>query len=178
MYKSYGFEDQMIFNKFIGEVQGRLDYKILAAAVSAYRKVKVGYIVPFPHARETLLKLKLLGLKLGIVSDAPKLQAWLRLAELNFLEFFDVVVTLDDTGKLKPHIRPFNHAIKLLGVKPSEVLFVGDNPARDIMGAKKAGMKTALAKYGQYVKGRGIRPNHVLMKIKDIIAIVEKENHG
>jgi len=97
----------------------------------------------------TLIKLKEKGLKLGIVTDAPKKQAFLRLAEMNLSDFFDIVVALEDTGKTKPSPLPFNAAIEKMNLKPGEILFVGDNPARDIAGAKKAKMKTALAKYGQ-----------------------------
>jgi putative hydrolase of the HAD superfamily len=42
----------------------------------------------------------------------------------------------------------------LLKIEPKDCLFVGDNPSRDIKGAKEVGMKTAWAKYGhvnQYV---------------------------
>lgn len=176
MYENHGYEDQRIFNKFIKELTGKIDYKILASAIAAYRKVKIGYITPFPHARTTLLQLKQKGLKLGIVSDAPKLQAWLRLAELNFLEFFDVVVTLNDTGKLKPHKKPFEKAVKLLKLKPEEILFVGDNPERDIKGAKKIGMKTVLAKYGQYVKSKKIRADYEILDIKKITQIVKTKH--
>jgi len=42
----------------------------------------------------------------------------------------------------------------MLKLKIESKLFVGDNPSRDIKGAKEVGMKTAWAKYGhvnQYV---------------------------
>ncbi len=173
MYNEHGFEDQKIFNKFISEVNGKLDYKILASAISAYRKVKYGQMTPYPYTRRVLLKLKAKGLKLGIVSDAPKLQAWLRLSESNLLEFFDFVVAVGLTGMEKPHKMPFNKASSMLKLKPDEILFVGDNPKRDIIGAKKVGMKTALAKYGQVIKDDSIKADFELKSLRDILKIVE-----
>ena len=170
MYWEVGIENQNIFEKFLKKVTGSVDYRVLASGIAAYRRVKAGYLTPYPHVRETLIKLKGMGLVLGIVSDAPKMQAWLRLAEMSLTEFFDVVVALEDTGKLKPSKMPFRQAIKKLGLNPEEVLFVGDNPERDIKGAQSVGMKTALAKYGQVTKGK-IKPDFVLKEVKDLIKI-------
>jgi len=127
---------------------------------------------PYPKVRETLIKLKSMGLVLGIVSDAPRMQAWLRLAEMNITEFFDVVVALEDTNRLKPSSMPFRQALKKLGVKAEEVLFVGDNPERDIKGAKSIGMRTALAKYGQVTMGKS-SPDFVLEEPSEIVKIVK-----
>ena len=173
MYDDFGWEDQRIFEKFLRKISGKIDYRILANGIAAYRKVKAGHMEPYPRIMESLIKLTSKGLVLGIVSDAPKMQAWLRLAETNISEFFDVVVALEDTGRLKPSRMPFKQAIKKLGFKPEEILFVGDNPERDIKGAKRVGMKTALAEYGQLIKGKS-KPDFVLKKPIDLQKVVEK----
>ena len=172
MYEKVGIENQTIFERFLKVTMGAVDYRILAAGIAAYRRVKAGHLVPYPHVRGTLVKLKEQGLKLGIVSDAPKLQAWLRLAEMNLVEFFDVVVALEDTGRKKPSKMPFKQAIKTLGINPGKILFVGDNPARDIKGAKKVGMLTALAAYGQLFKGKA-KADFVLRSVKELQEIVK-----
>jgi len=174
MYKKYGIEDQDIFSKFLRKALGKIDYRILASGIVAYRKMKAGYLAPYPKIRDTLIRLKAKGLVLAIVSDAPRMQAWLRLAEMNLLEFFDFVVALEDTGKLKPSKLPFRQAIKKLGLKPKEILFVGDNPERDIKGAKSVGMPTALAKYGQVTKGKE-KPDFALNQASDLIKIMERD---
>ncbi len=172
MYKEHGIEDQRIFEKFLEKTIGSVDYRILASGIAAYRRVKTGHLAPYPHVRATLIELKEKGLLLGIVSDAPRMQAWLRLAEMSLTEFFDVVVALEDTGRKKPSKMPFKQAIKRLKLKPEEILFVGDNPGRDIKGAKGMGMLTALAAYGQLFKGKA-KADFVLRDIKDLIKIVK-----
>lgn len=172
LYWKHGWEDQKIFQKFLRKRIGKIDYPILAAGIVAYRKTKAGYVVPYPGVQKTLIKLKEKGLKLGIVSDAPRIQAWIRLTELGFVDFFDFVVAKEDTGKLKPHTLPFRKALKKLELKPKEVLFVGDNPERDIVGAKKVGMKTALAKYGQIIK-KGKKADFELKKFEDLLRIIK-----
>ena len=173
MYNDFGWEDQRIFERFLRKVSGKVDYRILANGIAAYRRVKAGNLTPYPRIMEILIKLKSKGLVLGIVSDAPRMQAWLRLAETNISEFFDVVVALEDTGRLKPSRMPFKQAIKKLGFRPEEILFVGDNPERDIKGAKGVGMKTALAEYGQLIKGMS-RADFALKKPVDLLKAVEK----
>ncbi len=63
LYGQYGLENQLIFNKFLKKMTGKVDYKILANGIIAYRKAKQDLVVPYPRTRETLLALKKKGLK-------------------------------------------------------------------------------------------------------------------
>jgi len=153
LYEQYGMDYSYIFEKFLKKVLGHIDWKILASAIIAYRKVRDGFLRPYPHVEPTLLKLKEGGIKLGIVTDAPPLKAWMRLVAMGIDDFFDVVVCR--TGKaLKPNNLPFRKAVKALRLNPKDILMVGDNIKRDIAGGNKAGMKTCLALYG-FRKGYG-----------------------
>ena len=75
LYERRGIEYQHIFDDFLKEVLGCIDYKILGNAIAVYRKTKLAYLEPFPHVTPTLTKLSKIGIKLGVVSDAPRLQA-------------------------------------------------------------------------------------------------------
>ena len=88
------------------------------------------------------------GIKLGIVTDAPQLKAWMRLTELKLQDFFDVVVAFGEVQETKPSKLPFLRALELLKEKPENVLMVGDMPHKDIVGAKAVGIKTCFARYG------------------------------
>ncbi len=170
LYDQYGIEHQQIFQEFLIRTQQKLDYKILSAGIVAYRKARTVLAEPYPGVMSTLLRLKQRGLKLAIVSDAPILQAWTRLTEMKIQEFFDAVVTFDDTGERKPSKKPFEKAIEQLKVKPEEVLHVGDWPERDIAGAKALGMKTAFAKYGA-TKPMTVKADYELNKVEDLLNI-------
>lgn len=178
LYGVHGIEHQEIFQKFLEETIGKVDYKILSKGIAAYRKMQAGYLEPYPHVRSTLIFLKEKGMKLGVVSDAPRLKAWLRIAEMGLPDFFDVVVTLDDTGRKKPSSLPFKAALQALGFPANEILFVGDNPERDIGGAKKMGMLTALARYGQLFPDSGEKPDFVLSDFEDLKKIVAEKQTG
>jgi putative hydrolase of the HAD superfamily len=165
-------EDQRIFQKFLAKATGKVDPRMLAYAIIAYRRVKAGFLHPYPGAKMTLIELKNKGLKLAVVSDAPRDQAWLRLATLKLDDFFDTVVTFDDTGEKKPSRKPFMKALRALGVKPEDALMVGDWPERDMVGAKKLGMKTAFAKYGSIKRYRRKVADFELERITDLLRIL------
>lgn len=154
LYDEHGIEYQLIFQDFLQRVLGRIDYRLVAEGIVAYRRVQLTRLTPYSNVVSTLVKLKERGLRLGIVSDAPARNAWMRLVEMRLTEFFDVVVTLDDTQELKPSPMPFRKALDALQIPPENVLFVGDRPERDIEGAKKLGMKTVFARYGYQTKHR------------------------
>ncbi len=172
LYDQYGIEHQQIFQEFLIRTQYKVDYRILAAGIVAYRKARMVLAEPYPGVMPTLLKLKQKGLKLAIVSDAPILQAWTRLTEMKIHDFFDAVVAFEDTGQRKPNAQPFLKAIEQLGVKPEEVLHVGDWPERDIAGAKALGLKTAFAKYGA-TKPMTVQADYELGKVEDLLTIVK-----
>jgi len=176
IYEEKGIEYQEVFQDFLLRKLGYIDYKILASAIVGYRKAKDFTLVPYPHTEYTLLQLIKRGLKLGVVSDAPKLQAYLRLCYLGFLNYFDCVIAYEDTQKRKPDPEPFLLALKILNLKPKEVIMVGDWCERDIIGAKLLGMKTAFAKYGDITNTKESNADFELNDIKEIIKIVDQEN--
>ena len=147
IYDKHGLEYQEIFQAFLKEVREE-DYRILVEAISSYRKTKYLETKTYPNVLPTLIELKRRGLKIGVVSDAPKLQAWIRLADLNLTKIFDFIITAEDVGEKKPNPKPYKKALEILKIEPADILFVGDNPARDLTGARNIGMKTCFARYG------------------------------
>ncbi len=148
IYDLMGIEYQNVFNRYLQEELGGVDYKFLAAAIVGYRRARESALLPYPHVHLTLHKLMRRGLKLGVVSDAPRENAWLRLVYLNLHHVFDHVVTYEDTNKRKPDPAPFEAVLRRLEVTAGEALMVGDWPDRDMAGAKALGMRTVFAHYG------------------------------
>ncbi len=172
LYGKYGMEEKTIFQKFLKKLAKKIDYEILASGIVAYRRVRAGFLEPYPNVSEVLFELKKRGIKLAIISDAPRLKAWIRLVSMKINHLFDAVVTFDDTKTMKPSEKPFKIAFKQLKVKPSECLMVGDRPERDIDGAKNIGMLTCFAKYGNpLVKNSGA--DYEINDIKELLEIVE-----
>lgn len=176
LYHQTHFENPQIFQRFLKKVTGEVDYKKLAYAIIAYRQARTGFLHPYAGTKRTLIALKSKGLQLAIVSDAPKLKAWLRLVAMRIDDFFDVIVALEDTGRTKPSTLPFKAALAQLHIKPEECLMVGDRPSRDMAGARKLGIKTCFAQYGSERQAPNIKTDYAITSIDGLINVVEQEN--
>ncbi len=78
--------------------------------------------------------------KIAIISDAQWIFAEPEMSMLEIDQLFDTKILSSRMGFKKPDIRLFNYAMEKLGVKPEEAIYIGDNPFKDLAGAKNAGM--------------------------------------
>lgn len=173
IYDREGIEDQRVFDKFLVEELGEIDPKIHTAAILGYRRGREYTLVLYPHVKRTLIELVRRGLKLVILSDAPRYQAWSRLCYLQLQHFFDHVITFEDTHVRKPDPTPFMKAIGLLGMRPNEVIMVGDWPERDMVGATRVGIKTVYAKYGDTSGAAVSGADYEINDISELLTIVD-----
>ncbi len=58
------------------------------------------------------------------------------------LPYFDHIAVSSDMGFIKPHPEIFYRTLKQSQLGADEVVFVGDTYQQDIIGAKRAGLKT------------------------------------
>ena len=176
VYWKEGIEDQKIFDKILKAKLGRIDYKILAGGILAYRRAKNGTMTLYPRVNQTLIELTRLGITRTVISDAPKMEVWLRIVGLGLHHYFDDIITSEDFGVKKPDPKPYLRALEVLGTKPEETLMVGDWPDRDIKGAKGVGMLTAWAKYGDTFGTKESGADFELGDIYDVVGIIKREN--
>ncbi len=117
-------------------VQERIRNQIYGRWEQLYRTIK-----PFRGVRQAWLELRNMGLKTGLLSDFPlgnKPEA------LGIADISDAFCCSEETGYLKPDGKPFLYLAETLGFDPEEILYVGNSYEKDIIGARAAGMKTAL----------------------------------
>jgi len=177
IYSKEGIEDQAIFDKVLQKEFGKIDYKILASGIIGYRRAKEGTLALYPHVQLTLTRLTGLGIKMAVVSDAPRMPVWLRICGLGLQHYFDTVVTSEDSGVKKPHAKPFLMALEKLGSQPSETIMIGDWVERDMVGAKGVGLTTVFARYGDLSGIEHSGADYEIDDIADLLKIVKKLNH-
>jgi putative hydrolase of the HAD superfamily len=176
MYDREGIEDQRVFDKILVNEYGEIDHRILAAGIVGYRRAKESNMVLYPYTRPSLVRFLKMNLKLGLVSDAPRMSVWTRLVSLSLDSYFDAVVSTDDTGRKKPDPAPFQLVLKKLDVAPAEAVMVGDWAERDMVGAKAIGMKTAFARYGDDFNTKDAGADIELNDLRDLVTFIEKAN--
>jgi putative hydrolase of the HAD superfamily len=176
IYREKGIEYQEVLDQFLLETTGRMDNRLLAAGIIAYRRSREAAMILYPHVRDTLSKLLRQGLQLAILSDAPAKQAWLRLTALGLVHFFDAVITFEDTGYRKPHAAPFLKVLEHLDLEPRDVLMVGDWMERDISGAQALGIPTVFARYGDTFDTKSSHADFQIDDIAELLNIVARLN--
>lgn len=176
IYNERGIEFQNVFDQLLYDEFQKVDYKILSAGVVAYRRAREAALVPYPHVYKTLVELVKMGMKIGVVSDAPAKEAWLRLTYLNMHHIFDHIVTFEDTGIRKPEPAPFKKILDLLRIEPQEALMIGDWEERDVVGAAKVGMRTVFARYGDTFGTVESNADYEVDDISELIEIIRNEN--
>jgi putative hydrolase of the HAD superfamily len=176
IYQEQGLEYQRVFDQLIESELGRIDPRILASGIVAYRRARESALVLYPHVQLTLLELTKRGIRLGVVSDAPRAQVWLRLCSLSLQHVFDAVVTFEDTGERKPSPAPFRLVLQRLEVEPAVSLMVGDWAERDVVGGRSLGMKTVFARYGDTFDTGVSGADYDIDDVFELVAIVDRLN--
>jgi putative hydrolase of the HAD superfamily len=89
--------------------------------------------------------------KTALLSNVGKDSLKHRFSDEELSKLFDVVVVSGEVGFAKPDREIYHHTAELLGVKPSESVFIDDRPPY-VAGAEAAGMRAILYKDFEQMK--------------------------
>ncbi len=109
--------------------------------------------------------------RLALLSNADDdfLHAALRRNKLDF----ELVVTSEQAGAIKPHPEIFQHLARRLGLPPGEILYAGDNPVPDVLGPARAGMLTAwVNRFGARKPRRVPEPTLRVKSLSELAALL------
>ena len=128
---------------------------------------------PFPGAVELVETLARDGLRLGIVTGKRRTYALMGLRFLGLLECFETVVTPERTERGKPSADPVLQALRDLGCRAEETLFVGDS-VHDMNAGQEAGTAVAAATWGPFPREALLAtgPNYVLDRVEDVLDVI------
>ncbi|MBK5283681.1 MAG: HAD family hydrolase [Nitrospiraceae bacterium] len=113
----------------------------IEAAISEYRK-HIPHLSLVPGASEVLQNL-LEHFKLGLVTDGYSATQRRKIEALNLESLISVIVIsdeIDGRSTWKPSPIPFLEACARLDTTPDHAVYVGDNPHKDFLGARTAGL--------------------------------------
>ena len=100
----------------------------------------------YPDAREAVDALGAAGYRLGLLSNAD--EDFLQSAISHNRLRFSVIQSSESLRCYKPHETTFGELCRRLGCEPGEVLYVGDSPQADVLGARHAGLRVAWVRRG------------------------------
>jgi len=164
----------MHFNDLVKAIMGNYDPKIVTMGIITYHNVKFALLRPYSDTIKTLVDLKSMGLKLGILTDGVTIKQWEKLIRLGIHPFFDEVVTSEEYGLGKPNVEFFNYGLKKIKLKPEEVIYVGDRVDKDILPAKSVGMHTIRILQGKYSETPDEVSDYKIKSISELSKLIEK----
>ena len=130
----------------------------------------------FPGAIEAVTALLSQGISIGLVTSKSRVgvNRTLRLHQLE--DFFDGIVSADDTAKGKPAPDPVLSALDQLNQPPERAAFVGDSP-HDLQAGRAAGVATIAVNWGPYPREdlEACQPTEWLQHPDDIATLGREE---
>ena len=131
-----------IFNLALEKVNVAYEKDIIQSMVNIYREHNPKITLD-KDIKVLLLRLKEIY-SLGIVTDGYFEVQKKKVQSLGLEELFDSIIYTDEYGReyWKPDVRGYKVALKDLQVSPEETIYIGDNPHKDFIGAKKMGITT------------------------------------
>ena len=121
--------------------------------------------------------------KLGLITDGCSKVQWNKIKALDLEKYMDKIIVTNDYGEgfNKPHERSYKDMIEFFKVKPEECVYVGDNPKKDFIGARKLNMKTIRIKHtnGDHINDiaeGGYEADFLIKNLQEIKKIVKYGN--
>ena len=170
--KTFGEPLEVTMKKFFPDVP-------VDEAVEVYRSYHRDnfgdLITVFPGMKNLLRQVKELGEKTGLVTSRLAYTTQQGLEKYDLKDYFDVVVTAEDTKKHKPDPEPVNIALAKLDSRPEQSLMLGDTMF-DILCAKNAGVTSVLVGWSLALKSGDDfgedAPDHVIRKAGELLELL------
>ena len=146
---------------------GREEEKETTLCVYRYHKPDIH---PYPGVTEMIANLKDKGIKVGIITDGRPDGQRNKLEALG-LEVNDVIITdeLGGTQFRKPCDIAFRIMMTRWRLNPADIIYVGDNPAKDFQAPQQLGMRSIFFKNDSGLYSYGSTDKEAITRIQDLI---------
>ncbi len=149
----------------LGELREGLGYDLsmYMGAMCAQLEYDLANIRLYPEVLSVLARIRKTGRRLAIVSNQCTLyKPWFY--EKGLDEWFECVLFSCDLGIGKPDARIYSELARAMAVRPSAVLFVGDNVEHDYEKPKQLGFRAL------HLQRQGIAGGGVITSLSDLSA--------
>lgn len=110
--------------------------------------------------------------KLGLITNGYAATQRKRLSACGIADRFQTVVISDEVGFRKPDPRIFAIALRALGVRPEEALYVGDSLSDDYAGARNAGVPFCYYNRKRLPLAPDVRQDAVIERLDELLAVI------
>ncbi|WKY43530.1 HAD-IA family hydrolase [Eubacteriaceae bacterium ES2] len=132
LFKLFEEDRQLVFNRLLSELDLNQSQAMVKNLTQIYRNhhPKINY---FPDVLPALAELQQLNMRTGIITDGYYQAQHLKIEAIKAEQSFEAIIITDQWGRefWKPHPRSFQEMKSILQVEYDEMVYVGDNPAKD-----------------------------------------------
>jgi len=173
--KELGPNNNRHFDSLLEKLGLKWDPAVVAAGVVAYRNANPVFLKPYPDTVPTLLRLREMGLKLGVASSGRSVKEWEKLINLGLQHLFQGVVVSEDLKLNQLTEQVLEEVTRRLNVGMGETAYVGVNPDSEINVANRAGLITIRLRKGEAKLEKGsISPRYEINKLSEVIQLISK----
>ena len=174
LLKTFGEPLETTMKKFFPEIPVEESIKVYRS----FHYDNFGDLISvFPGMDDLIAEVKRRGYRLGLVTSRLYNTTMQGLEKYGLKEYFDVIVTANDTTKHKPDPEPVNITLEKLGAKPENSIMLGDT-LFDLMCAKNADVRSVLVSWSLALSGKtkedlgDAAPDYILEKPEDLLEII------
>jgi FMN phosphatase YigB (HAD superfamily)/rhamnose utilization protein RhaD (predicted bifunctional aldolase and dehydrogenase) len=117
-----------------------INISILSILNNIYWNTFLDNIKCFEGVKDFLIWNKKIGIKIGILSDYETEYQIEKLNKLDIINCIDIVITSEEVGIEKPSIQMFQTILRKVNLNTDEVIMIGDDFQKDILGAINIGI--------------------------------------
>lgn len=163
---------EYLVNKNIFKVEPTYE-EYAQCVLKSFKTTTVKYNFAIPVLKE----IRNMGIKTALITNGnPELQNF-KIMSLGMTDCFDEIIISGETAYEKPDVRIFQLMARSLGVKPGEMMYIGDHPVNDVDGSRKAGCIPVWVKTtGAWVFPEVPKPELQVETVKEIPDIIRKIN--
>lgn len=144
LWREFSKSPKNVFDRFAKNFLPGAPAELVGKLIQIYRlhKPRIAYQ---PDVREFLSGARERGMKLAIVTDGLSETQHNKLEAAGAERDFDEIIVTSDFGPdwAKPSVKPFELLCDKFGIPFGEMLYVGDNPAKDFAMSAKIPLATA-----------------------------------
>jgi phosphoglycolate phosphatase len=150
---------RLVERSLAGSIDGTASAEEMSRALPVferfYMEVNGRHSVLYPGVEEGLRALRAMSMPLACVTNKSGRFTVPLLKHLGIAQFFEQIIGGDALPQKKPHPAQLLHACKGFGIKPAEMLMIGDS-GNDAQAARAAGCPVFCVPYG-YNEGQDVR---------------------
>lgn len=163
-------------------------HAVIARGIENYFEPEAVRWMAYADARETVMNLREMNLKLALLSNATDHAFIERIARNGGVaEFLDPLLSSAKISFRKPDPRAFQPIVDAWQCSPREMVMVGDAASFDILGAHRAGMRgvlieerweTLAAPHGTFDDAPLLTPDGIVQRLAELPALIQQWNRG